>query len=253
MGNNKMVKEKRWKQAQLFEKSFWHSSGKKTGQNGFVDFSWYQWRAGRIKELVAKAKETEQSSVNWNRILEIGSGPVGTSAYLIGAERYSLDPLCDYYASQPALIKFRNDAVKYINAKGEELPFENEHFDLVVIENVIDHVENMESVIGEIHRVLSPGATLYLTVNLHPAWGAFLHRIFSFLRIDRGHPHTFKINSIREFLASHGFQILYNEWEDYKTCKKKDLESESIKNKLKAVIGLSEFLFTSVSQKKANS
>jgi SAM-dependent methyltransferase len=251
LGNDKMAKEKRWKQAQSFEKSFWCPSGKKLGQNGFVDYSWYQWRAGRISELVAKAKETEQASLNWNRVLEIGSGPVGTSAYLNGAERYALDPLCDYYTSQPALIKYRSDAVTYINGKGEKLPFESEYFDLVVIENVIDHVENMESVVNEIYRVLKPGAILYLTVNLHPTWGAFLHRIFSFLLIDRGHPHTFKISSIRNFLTGHGFQILYNEWEDYTTCRKQDFESKSGKNKIKAVLGLSEFLFTSVSQKAA--
>lgn len=38
-----------------------------------------------------------------------------------------------------------------------EIPFENEHFDFVVSNQVFEHVENMNRVLKEIVRVLKPG------------------------------------------------------------------------------------------------
>jgi len=96
-----------------------------------------------------------------------------------------------------------------------------------------------------------PGAVLYLTVNLHPGWGAFLHKIVSELRIDKGHPHTFTLSSIRTFLQRHRFNLVFEDWEDYKECRKNDLKSGSRKDKIKGISGLSEFLFSSISEKSS--
>lgn len=41
------------------------------------------------------------------------------------------------------------------------LPFENDTFDLVISNQVFEHVEDLETVASEIHRVLEPGGTSY--------------------------------------------------------------------------------------------
>lgn len=242
-----MATNLRWKQAQTYEAAHWQKLAEQI-QAGQRDLSWYDWSANHLLELIRKAYPKEQISFDSSTVLEVGSGPIGIVSFLRAKDRYAIDPLCDFYSSRPALIKHRNPEVSYLMARGEELEFQDNHFDLVIIDNVIDHVQNAYGVMKEIYRVMKPGAVLFLSVNLHPAWGAFLHEIVSRMRIDKGHPHTFTIPKIRRFLSSHGFAVGYEEWDDYKKCRKEDYNSGSRKAKLKAVSGLSEFLYKSVSK-----
>ncbi|HXF47118.1 MAG TPA: class I SAM-dependent methyltransferase [Burkholderiaceae bacterium] len=46
---------------------------------------------------------------------------------------------------------------------GESLPFRDASFDLVICTQVLNYVSSPPRVIGEIHRVLKPGGTLYLS------------------------------------------------------------------------------------------
>ena len=47
-----------------------------------------------------------------------------------------------------------------------EIPYPNEHFDLVFCDNVFEHLENPEKVFNEVHRVLkSKGVFLFKTPN----------------------------------------------------------------------------------------
>ncbi len=240
----------RWKQAQSYEKNFWKSTAEKLGEDKSSKLSWYRWRAKNLKNNLEKAFSGDAPDLKGANVIEVGSGPVGLVSALEAAEKIAIDPLCDFFSSQPSLIECRGEDVKYLQGKGEELPFEDGHFDLVVIENVIDHTESAHEVMDELNRVLKDDGILYLTVNLHPPWGYVLHEIVSKLRIDKGHPYTFTISKIRKFLASHGFDVCYDEWQDYKECRDQDWKSNSRKDRLKALSGLSEFLYTSVSQKK---
>lgn len=244
-----MPSHNRWKEAQSFEKQYWEKSAEKikSGQRSGLNF--YKWRADNMMNIMKKAFPSKDISFADSKVVEVGSGAVGMAAFLEAKERYAIDPLCDFYSSRPELVENRNPEVVYQAGKGEELPHASKSCDLVVIENVIDHVHDAAAVMSEIHRILKPGATLYLTVNLHPAWGAFLHKIVAALRIDRGHPYTFTIPGIRRFLADSGFEIKYDEWESYRECRRKDLGSGLLKDKLTGLSGLTEFLFTSVSVK----
>lgn len=242
-----MATENRWRQAQGFEKGYWQRAAARVRTGQRPALTHFKWRSENLLNMMKKAFPNSAISFSEARVLEVGSGPVGTSAFLDAAERYAIDPLCDFYSTQPELIVNRNPDVKYICSKGESLEFDNESMDLVICENVIDHVQNMNDVVKEIHRVLKPGATLFLTVNVHPTWGAFLHKIVSALRIDRGHPHTFTVEKIARFLQGHQFTVKHSEWEDYKVCRRNDLRQSGLKDKIVALSGLSEFLFTSVS------
>lgn len=54
-------------------------------------------------------------------------------------------------------------AYKKINA--EEIPYEDESFDIVIAQHMIYFVPNIEKALAEIKRILSPGGMLYVTAN----------------------------------------------------------------------------------------
>ena len=52
-------------------------------------------------------------------------------------------------------------------ACGEQLPFADKSFDVVLCDNVVDHAKCPARILSEIARVLAPGGLLYFTVNVH--------------------------------------------------------------------------------------
>ncbi|MBM4157815.1 MAG: class I SAM-dependent methyltransferase [Ignavibacteria bacterium] len=52
------------------------------------------------------------------------------------------------------------------NAQAENLPFENDYFDLVFSNNGINNVQNLEKTLTEIKRVTKKGAQFLMTMNL---------------------------------------------------------------------------------------
>jgi arsenite methyltransferase len=52
--------------------------------------------------------------------------------------------------------------VRLVQAEAEELPFEDEAFDVVVSKGVIDLIPDKDAVFAELHRVLSPGGRIQM-------------------------------------------------------------------------------------------
>ena len=244
-----MATESIWKQAQEFEQAHWEAVANRIRTENSDGLEWYQWRADNLLSIVKKAFGDSAPDFSDSSVLEVGSGPVGLVSGLKASRRVALDPLMDFFNTQKELTQYRDNQVEYVSSPGETLPFEDQSFDMVVIENVIDHVKNASGVMDEIYRVLRPNGILYLTVNCHPLWGFVLHEVVSAIRIDKGHPHTFTLSKIRRFLSGLGYKLQYEEWENYWQCRRNDWKSNSTKGKLKAISGLSEFLYTSVHRK----
>ncbi|HJR76037.1 MAG TPA: class I SAM-dependent methyltransferase [Nitrospiraceae bacterium] len=242
-----MVTEKRWQEAQAYEQSYWARLADNIALGSTGQLGWYSWKADLMEQhLVSIADEL---SLREGKILEIGSGPIGIATFMKWGERYTLDPLEDFYRSNSRLSELRNRSVTYGVGSGEKVPFGDETFSLVILDNVLDHVHGAGQVLDEIHRVLSKGRFLYLAVNIHIPWGAFLHRILSRLKIDRGHPYTFTDRSIRKFVTDHKFVIRKEFINDYAEAKEKDMKSSSLKDQIKGRTGLSEFVYYAVCQK----
>ncbi len=53
------------------------------------------------------------------------------------------------------------------SAAGEELPFADATFDVVLCDNVVDHAESPARIVAELARGLAPEGLLYFTVNIH--------------------------------------------------------------------------------------
>jgi SAM-dependent methyltransferase len=184
-------------------------------------------------------------------VLEIGSGPIGVVRYFAASERVAVDPLNDFYGSDPNLSALRTTDVQYVTGVGEELVRPDASVDLVIMENCIDHTRDVGQVLSEIERVLRPGGVLYLTVNCRSIVGFGVHRLLSTLSIDAGHPHTFTIGKLRRILDRPRLRTLSVQGDSLFEAWKADLTSSKNRDKLKAVLQVSEYLATAYVERAA--
>jgi ubiquinone/menaquinone biosynthesis C-methylase UbiE len=98
------------------------------------------------------------------KILDIGCGPRGSLEWAdVAEERVGLDPLIDRYRS----LGIDRHKMTYCHAPVERIPFSDGAFNVVATFNSLDHVENVETAIAESNRVLAPGGTLLLIVEVN--------------------------------------------------------------------------------------
>jgi len=243
-----MVAKNRWLQAQEYEKKHWQRIADKIASGALKQLDWYGWKARELEKKIAPYANIDKGNC---KILEIGSGPIGIISFLKwGKERYAVEPLEDFFSSNAELIALRDPKVKYIKGCGEKLPFEDEEFSLVIIDNVLDHTHEPKKVLKEMHRVLKKDGLMFFTVNIRTNWGTFLHSILAKLNVDKGHPHSYSYKSIQNILKKHGFKILYEDHEDYNKIKKIYLKSKKFKNILKVYLGIIEILYTAICSKE---
>ncbi len=155
-------------------------------------------RAGRIDKIIQKHRYFKGSL----RILQVGPGANGEVHFMAG-ERYAIDPLASFFKeSFPELM---DPAVKFIDGMGEELPYEDSYFDVILIINVLDHCSDPDKVLKELNRCLRSKGILILEVNVYARIVSILHSLFNF--IDREHPHALTRGYIRSKLAK-GYEFL---------------------------------------------
>lgn len=156
-----------------------------------------------IDELLSYAHLPERP-----RVLEVGTAGRGLLSYLPPAwRRVGVDPLAlDYRFLFPPWTR----PVQTCAAFGEELPFSQQVFDLVLCDNVIDHAETPASILRELVRVLKPDGMLYFTVNVHHPvyyYASLAHRLWNAagVRFEIGpfadHTFHFTEEQVRQMLA----------------------------------------------------
>ena len=98
------------------------------------------------------------------RALDIGAGSGGLAIALAegGAEVDAIEPDPVRFRWAQARIRGHAASVRLGNGLAEQLPFENETFDIVTLDSVIEHVEDPDQVVREVARVLRPGGIVYV-------------------------------------------------------------------------------------------
>lgn len=222
-----MKNNSRWEKAQGYEKNWWKERAL------HVDFEFYKTFAMELIQFVQdKIQITSET-----KILEIGSGAGGIITYLKDSKhRYAIDPLEEFYSSQNQFVAQRDSSVIYKTEKGEALSFDNNYFNLVIMDNVLDHCESPELVIKEAKRVLKKGGVIYFKQNTYHLWGKFVRAIMEIFLIDKGHPFTFSKSDLEKVFSSFSFVIEKTKKVGYFKTWQNEINSRLLKDKIKALL-----------------
>ncbi|MDD4993647.1 MAG: class I SAM-dependent methyltransferase [Paludibacter sp.] len=194
---------------------------------------YYEHSANDIRNYLTSHNLLNSSTA----ILEIGSCAYGILTYLKESNnRFGIDPLESYYSSVPAFTNKRDKSVQYLTAKGETLPFADKMFDLVIVNNVLDHCENPSKVMEEIKRVIKQEGVIYFRQNTYNAYGKLMRSPMELFLVDKGHPFTFKKIDLKHLLFKNKFTIIKSEKTGYFTTWLHEIRSKSIKDKIKAFL-----------------
>lgn len=126
------------------------------------------------------------SDLRGKRLLEVGSG-FGVFLAVVrrdyGVESYGIEPEAVGFdnsrrLAQEILVSYGLDPSIVINAKGEDLPFPDNNFDLIFSSTVLEHTEDPQLVLSEAIRVLRPGGRMQF---VFPNYGAFFEGHYALL------------------------------------------------------------------------
>ncbi len=159
-------------------------------------------------------------------ILDIGCGNGSTVTVIAnyGARVYGVDIT--------NRLNYKSNKFPFAIMAGENLGFKNEHFDAIILQDVIEHTENAAMVLSEINRMLKKGGILFVNtpnrlspVNFisDPHWHAPLVSVLprswvvffvrSIFRKDRRNrrdwPALFSLFRLKTLLLDHGFDITF--------------------------------------------
>jgi SAM-dependent methyltransferase len=126
----------------------------------------------RVRETLEKFARIAEEA----RVIEVGSGAHGLIFYFGAGRGIGIDPLAVSYRN--LFPRWQNVATT-IAAVGEQLPFRDQSFDVVLCDNVVDHAESPQRIAAELVRILKPGGLLYFTVNVHHPVYAVAARVHS--------------------------------------------------------------------------
>lgn len=100
------------------------------------------------------------------RVLDIGCGDAGVLIAFAeqGSRAFGIEPSEKSIARAQVRAREHGVQVDLRTGAAEALPWPDGSFDLVILDNVLEHVADREKTLAEIRRVLAPGGLLYLVV-----------------------------------------------------------------------------------------
>jgi 2-polyprenyl-3-methyl-5-hydroxy-6-metoxy-1,4-benzoquinol methylase len=167
----------------------------KTGQNPFIDEDLWLELEGSTKILIDKYVPDE---VN---VLDVGVGLGRMLGPITRFNRYGIDISFDY------LEIAKTKGIKVAFSKIEDMPFEDNSFDVIICCDVLEHVIDLHACCLQILRVLKPGGILIVRVPYKDNLEAYLDESIPYEYI---HLRSFDVPSLR-ILFSKIHQMSYLE------------------------------------------
>lgn len=109
-------------------------------------------------------------------VLDIGCGAAGKSLYFVrmGAEKVTgIDIVESYKAEADSLAEKLGytDRFEFVCASADALPYGDNSFDTIIMNDAMEHVGNPEAVLEEVMRVIKPDGRIY--INFPPYYHPF--------------------------------------------------------------------------------
>lgn len=188
------VDHDRWKEAQKFESDGWL-------------IHWRTDTSDRNHEHTAGFDEYKNVPKNLGKVLEIGCGPFTQLQTIMGGRTIDtvtlLDPLLNNYKQLPHCVykddKFFGHTAELICSQAEALDKTNE-FDTAICINVLEHVQDVELVLHNLHRSIKTGGIVIFGERCYD--GLDINAIY-----DIGHPIRVKMNVFQKWEKQ--FEPLY--------------------------------------------
>ncbi|MBN2434896.1 MAG: class I SAM-dependent methyltransferase [Spirochaetes bacterium] len=110
------------------------------------------------------------------------------------------------YAVEVTKTKVKHAEIKQV--EGENIPFDNDFFDIITCWDVIEHLENPEKFVSEIFRVLrSKGIVIISTPNLS-SWGRTIRKKNWHGNMDKTHISMKNIDEWLKIFIKNNFRVI---------------------------------------------
>ncbi len=177
----------------------------------------YDTNRNRTRDLEATALRTLLGKITFDHVLEVGCGTGKNSVWFTE------------HAQSVTALDFSEEMLAFARAKTagnnitfrqaditQEWPFPDMKFDLISFSLVLEHIENLDFIFGQIKQRLGPGGHVYIG-ELHP----FKQYSGSLARFDIGDQrvelqcHVHHVSEFTQLAAKYGLSIVaLEEWFD---------------------------------------
>lgn len=171
-------------------------------KNNFLQKLWHTHKIKLARIIIGKIK--------FQNCLDVGCA----SGYMV-SEIYKVFPQAKYFGIDiyDKAIEYAKKSfphIKFTVASASKLPFNSNHFDLILFYETIEHVEDPKECLREIKRVLKKDGSLILTMDS----GSLLFRLVWFVwentkgKIWKGaHLHPFHHRQLEQIIEDADFKI----------------------------------------------
>ncbi len=148
-----------------------------------------------VYSWIKKRNITKELAGNPRRVLDVGCG--------WGRELVRFNNAVGVDVCLPFLKTAKNyTSNELVLSDASSLPFKDNSFDLAIMSEVIEHLNNPDEAIKQIKRALKEGGKIIVqTPNKLLTGGKVISK-------DRGHVHEFTPSELIKFITKHGFKIL---------------------------------------------
>ena len=136
-------------------------------------------------------------------VLDLGCGPMGALAWFNAKFRVGVDELISDYSRIGYPLQAH--PILYVDGVAENLPFSNSQFDVVISVNALDHVENFEAAISEIHRIVKREGKIFASINYQHKATTTEPILLSDNRVESAFNPYFKFTKIKSETTEYGY------------------------------------------------
>lgn len=147
---------------------------------GIMTYGQWQFEKGANTIAFYTKKYNQKEMFQGKRVLDIGCGAAGKTLYYasLGAKKVTGIDVVEYYKQDAlALAKEKGleERFEFVCGDAANLPFDDQSFDTIIMNDAMEHVNEPEKVLEECLRVLAPQGRVYINFPpYHHPYGAHL-------------------------------------------------------------------------------